>query len=92
MKAEIIYGVYKTRAAKEKDMLSIACPVTAEDARKIKKKFGIHTARRNATQERCASCIFCREVFDNFCKCVFEDWNRQPESIQEAFVSANKQS
>lgn len=92
MKAEILYGHYKTRAAKEKGVLSIDCPVTAEDALKLKKRFGIYTARRSAMQERCASCVFCREVYDNFCKCVFEDWNTQPESIKEAFVSANKQS
>lgn len=92
MKSEILYGRYKTKAAKERGVLSIDCPVTDEDAKELKKRFGIYTARSKATQEKCASCVFCREVYDNFCKCVFEDWKKQPESVQEAFVSAGKQN
>lgn len=94
MKAIKLFGYYKNPKAKEKGVLSIDCPVSVEDARKLKRRFGIYidVARRGATQERCASCVFCREVYENFSKCVFEDWRRQPESSQETFVSANKQS
>lgn len=92
MKSDTLYGFYKSQKAEEKGMLSIDCPVSDDDAKELKKRFGIYTARHRATQEKCASCVFCREVYENFCKCVFEDWNKQPESIQEAFVSANKQS
>lgn len=35
--------------------------------------------RSRVTQETCAGCKYCREVWDNYCKCLYESMKEKEE-------------